>query len=309
MSRKNNKSEFSLTGLLIIALTKFCSFLPLRAAHAIGSGFGLLFYYLPNKAKQVAKINIEHCFPNLDVAQQNLLVKNSLKETGKTLTEMGAMWFWSSAKIQRYIQFENKELAINLFGKNQKPLMMLCPHLGCWEIVNFAISSFTPITSLYRPPRVKMIDKIMLQARRRGGGVLVPTSNTGVKALYRALRKKQVVGILPDQDPGEGKGIFAPFFGIPANTMPLAGRLISQTKPQVYLVYGERLKKGKGYKVIIKPAPDQILVSDQDRIATIINALVESGVRHIPEQYQWTYKRFKFQPDGSKFYAAMNQHK
>ena len=309
LSKNKKKSEFSFVGLLLIAITKFCSYLPLRATHALGSGFGLLFYYLPNKAKQVAKINIQRCFPELDSTQQNSLLKKSLKETGKTFTEMGAMWYWPPKKIQRYIHFENTELLDSLSGDNQNATMILCPHLGCWEIVNLAISPYAKMTSLYRPPRIKMLNKIILKARTRSGGFMAPTSNSGVKTLFTALRKKQLVGILPDQDPGEGKGIFAPFFNIPANTMPLAGRLISQAKPQVYLVYGVRLEKGKGYNIVTKAAPDQILITDQERIAAIINALVEGGVRQFPEQYQWTYKRFKFQPDGSKFYAAMNRHK
>lgn len=307
MANNKKKSDFRLAGLVVIAIVRFCSFLPLRAAHAIGSSLGLLFFYLPNKTKRIASFNLQNCFPTLNATEHKRLLKKTLQETGKTLTEMGAMWYWSAKRIQKHIHFEDEELIKSITGSMQKGTMILCPHLGCWEIVNLALCSLSHMTSLYRPQRIGMLNRIILKARQRSGGTLVPTSNSGVRALYKALRTQQLVGLLPDQDPGENKGIFAPFFGIPANTMPLAGRLISQTRPQVYLVYGIRLAKGRGYNIVIKQAPEQILIAQQDRIAVIINSLIEASVKEYPEQYQWTYKRFKYQPDGSDFYAKMDQ--
>ncbi|VAW79846.1 Lipid A biosynthesis lauroyl acyltransferase [hydrothermal vent metagenome] len=306
MAKNKEKKSFQIAGLMVSVIARFCSFLPLRAAHAIGSGLGLLFYYLPNKTKRITLFNIQHCFTDHCSSEHQQLLKKTLKETGKTLTEMGAMWYWSNKKLLKHTHFEGEELLNNTIEPSKKAAIILCPHLGCWEIVNLAICSKTHLTSLYRPQRIKMLDRIMLAARQRSGGTLVPTSNSGVRSLYKALQSQQLVGLLPDQDPGEGKGIYAPFFGIPTNTMSLAGRLITQTKPQVLLVYGVRLTKGRGYKVIIKQAPEQILIADQDRIAMIINNLIETSVREIPEQYQWTYKRFKYQPDGSNFYADMD---
>lgn len=307
MSKNKPQSEFRLAGLIVVAIVRVCSFLPLRATHAIGAGFGLLFYYLPNKTKLIASINIQRCFPKLDAIEHSQLLKKTLKETGKTLTEMGAMWYWSTKKLQKYFYFDDENLLNAIIEPSNKSTMILCPHLGCWEIVNLSMCSVAHMTSLYRPPRIGMLDKIILKARQRSGGTLVPTSNSGVRALFKALRKQQLIGLLPDQDPGENKGVFAPFFGIPTNTMPLAGRLITQTRPEVYLVYGLRLAKGRGYKIMIKQAPEQILTAEQDHIAIIINDLIEDSVRQHPEQYQWTYKRFKYQPDGSNFYAEMNK--
>ena len=303
MSSRHKKKKAGIAGTFIVTVVRLCSLLPLRAAHALGSFLGILFYYLPNKSKRIARINIQHCFPELDTAAQDKLLKKTLKETGKTFTEMGAMWYWPAEKLQRYIYFDDPDAFEQLYHDKQHAGLLLSPHLGCWEIISIAISGRAPLTSLYRPHRLEKLNRIILNARQRSGATLVPTTNSGVKTLYSKLRQKELIGILPDQDPGEGKGIYAPFFGVSANTMPLAARLISQAKPRVYLTYSIRLEKGRGYKIMLKKAPEKILLATPDEVVRIINELVEDSVRETPEQYQWTYKRFKTRPDGSHFYA------
>jgi len=156
------------------------------------------------------------------------------------------------------------------------------------------------MTSLYRPPKLTELNDFLVSARRRTGNTLVPTTAFGVKALYASLKKGNMAGILPDQDPGPS-GIFAPFFGIQANTMSLVTKLAQRTHAPVIIAYAERLSWGRGFITHIH-AVDSQEITDANSVAaaSALNRAVELCVREKPEQYQWIYKRFKKRPQGEQ---------
>jgi len=172
------------------------------------------------------------------------------------------------------------------------------PHLGDWELIGLYCSTLGPITSLYRPQRRSESNKLILQGRQRLGATLVPTDLNGVRALYRALAKGEMIGVLPDQNPGKGKGVFVPLFGISTNTMVLLPRLAHKYKPVVLYSYAERLPWGRGYHLHFVPASEDLASADLHTAATSLNQGLEQEIRKIPEQYMWLYKRFKKRPDG-----------
>lgn len=142
---------------------------------------------------------------------------------------------------------------------------------------------------------------------RRGrealGAHLVPADQSGVRALLQTLQEGNLVGILPDQDPGRDRGVFAPFFGIEANTMTLLSRLAQKTGAPVFLVFAQRLPKGTGYRLVCRPCPSLIATGTLEESVNALNGAVEGVVREIPEQYLWSYKRFKTRPGkGQHFY-------
>jgi KDO2-lipid IV(A) lauroyltransferase len=159
-------------------------------------------------------------------------------------------------------------------------------------------SSRYPLTILYRPSRVGM-DELSCQGRGRLGGRVVATDAAGIRALLGALRRGEVLGILPDQDPGEeGGGVFASFFEIAASTMTLVSRLALKTGAPVFLTWAERLPQGRGYTLHLQPLPDVTAAASLEESATALNRGVEAAVRTLPAQYLWAYKRFKTRPLG-----------
>jgi KDO2-lipid IV(A) lauroyltransferase len=103
------------------------------------------------------------------------------------------------------------------------------------------------------------------------------------------------VGLLPDQVPPEGLGVWAPFFGRPAYTMTLAARLQQQTGAQLLVLWGERLPRGAGYRIHVSdgPALPAAGASGEQVAATAVNAAMEALIRLCPEQYLWGYHRYK----------------
>ena len=153
---------------------------------------------------------------------------------------------------------------------------------------------------LYRPPRTIALEPIIKQRRERFGGELVAVDAAGIKKLLRAVRKRRPVGILPDQEPDADGGVFADFFNVPANTMTLLPRLAGKSGARVVCLAVERKSKGRGYVVhIVKPEAG-IVDADIEVATTALNRTVEHCVAINPNQYCWSYRRFRLLPDGSR---------
>lgn len=284
----------------VITIVKVFAFLPLPLSHALGAALGWLIWRLPTRVRTTTRTNIRLCFPHLSTSAQQRLGRQSVMETGKTFTEMGALWCWPPQRIKPLVTAVENQSVLHEAMQKQRGVILLCPHIGAWEMVNLYCHQQYPMTALYRPPRMQGLNDFILQARQRTGARLVPTSASGVRRLYQALAKKELIGILPDQDPGQGAGSYAPFFNIPANTMTLVSRLLAKTGATLIYAYAERLPRGQGYRMHFHPATDAIYDPDVGTSLTAMNQGVERCVREVPQQYQWSYKRFKSRPKGSK---------
>lgn len=284
-------------GLLRAALRLF-AFLPLPLAHALGATVGWLGWLSRGRLRRVTEANLALCFPERTPAERRRLGRRSLMEAGKTLTEMGAMWLWPPERAEALVREVDGDATARALHAGGRGVIALIPHLGCWEICNLYFGRRYPLTALYRPPRMAALRDTIHRARERVGARLVPTTASGVKALHAALAAGEVIGVLPDQDPGRGAGVFAPFFGIPTNTMTLVARLAQRSGAPVVIVYGERLPRGRGYRIHLEAVDEAIHDPDPVVSATVMNAAIERLVRRCPEQYQWSYKRFKTRPAG-----------
>jgi KDO2-lipid IV(A) lauroyltransferase len=179
-----------------------------------------------------------------------------------------------------------------------KGVILAAPHLGSWELCGLYSAIRYPISSLYRPPRLEALDVIMRAGRENTAARLIPTEARGIRSLIQALNGAQCVGIPPDQVPNVGNGVYAPFFGIDAYTMMLITRLAAKRRTPVIFIYARRLRGG-GYHVHYHGAPAQIYNPNPVIAATALNQGVENIVRECPEQYVWSYKRFKDRPSGA----------
>jgi len=273
--------------------------LSLKNCHRVGALLGRLFNLIPNRTRHVTRTNIRLCFPEMHVQTQNKLVKTSLIETGKTLTEASPMWVWPKNKLFGLIKNVHGEELITSAIKNNKGVILALPHLGNWELFGLYVSNKYPTTSMYQKPKMQQLDSIVKHGRERLGAKLVPADNQGVRAMLKALKNNECVCILPDQEPTTGTGIFAPFFNLQAYSMTLVSRLAKKTNAEVIIAYSKRLKNGRGYEIIFT-APDEmeekLKLDSLDDSVFYLNKEMEKTIRAVPEQYQWGYKRFRTQP-------------
>ena len=285
------KLNLSLAKIFITLL----AMLSLKNCHRFGSSIGWFLSVIPNRNLHVTKTNIQICFPEMEKQEQQKLVKKILIETGKTLTEAAPVWQWNKNKLFSHIKNIHGEKQVQQAIENQHGVILALPHFGNWELLGLYCSSKYPTTTMYKKPRLSQFDSLIKNGRERFGAMLVPTDNQGIRAMLKALKNNQLICVLPDQEPQEGNGVFAPFFNIQAYSMTLISRLTNKTNAKVFIAYSKRLAKGKGYEINFIPL-DEINVDSVEDSVVYLNNEMEKCIRETPEQYQWSYKRFRKQP-------------
>jgi KDO2-lipid IV(A) lauroyltransferase len=267
-------------------LFRLLSYLPLWALHALGWALGWIAFLGSSDYRHRFLENVALA----GVGRDDWMA--AVGESGRLIAELPRLWlgrpvpvFWDGA--------EHVEAAL----AQVKGIVFLTPHLGCFEITAQAYAARygvagRPMTVLFRPPRKAWLHAVVMQSRQRPGLATASTTLAGVKQLIKVLRSGECVGLLPDQVPPEGLGVWAPFFGKPAYTMTLSARLAQQTGATVLVAWGERLSWGRGYVVHVMPM-QQTLSGDMSEAAAQINQAMEGLILQSPQQYLWGYARYK----------------
>ncbi|WP_019557224.1 lysophospholipid acyltransferase family protein [Thiomicrorhabdus arctica] len=297
-AKKRTVNDQAWLGALLKGLVIAFSWFSLAWNQRLGRGIGWLLIWLPNSQKSIARKNLQVVYPDLRPDEQKVLLHNTLFELGKTITELGPMWCWPNQQILPLIKEIKGQALLDEAITNQKGVIFLGPHIGNWELNAIYLASRYPSTFLYRPPNVSSVESFMKKARSRFGGKLVPTDLRGVRTLIKALKNNEVTGILPDQDPGESGGVYAPFFGRPARSMTFVSKLVQKTDCAVLFMMMERLPNAEGYRLHFLPTDADIGSTDELVATTALNAGIEACIALAPEQYLWSYKRFRHPPAG-----------
>lgn len=284
---------------MAVRLIKLFSYLPLPLVRLLGRLAGGLMYLVPNRERHNASVNLRLCFPALDERARNRLLRRVLRENATTMLEMPAAWCRPSSYWLKRIRIADGGALMREKLALGKGVLVAAPHQGNWEVGVHALATTAPATILYRPPRQAGLETLIVEGRSRQGATLVPIGASAIRAMYGALRKGEMVTILPDQQPkpGRGAGVFAPFFGQPALTMTLLSRLARKSGAPVLLTWAERLDDGS-YLLHFREASPEVAHADDEVATEAMNRDIEAVVSSCPQQYLWTYRRFGFQPDG-----------
>ncbi len=288
--------------LLARGLLTICAWLPLSLLQALAAIFGIAMNLCPTRMRETTRYNLRLCFPTLPDRELHTLVAESLRETAKTALEMGKCWRLPVDKVLALVrEIEGGDILEDAYQQG-KGVILLAPHLGNWEIFGYYFTEKYPSTFMYQPPKNHYFDEMIRNARSRGQARLAPTNRQGVAILLKALKRGEMVGLLPDQEPAEEGGEFADFFGVPALSMTLVSRLVERTGARVICGYARRLPRGRGFDLKVHAADPLIYDADLQNSVRGLNRTVEKCVSEAVSQYQWEYKRFKRRPDGSRFY-------
>ncbi|MBX2836728.1 MAG: lysophospholipid acyltransferase family protein [Gammaproteobacteria bacterium] len=289
-----------MTALFIRGLVRCLGVLPLPVNQWLGYLIGQVAYGTRSKSRQIALVNIKICYPNMDPDEQKKLARLSLIETGKSLTEAAWIWTNSLERIQSRITYADGHELYQEYVEQPEGLLIATPHWGAWELCSLPLSQDRKFTYLYREPRLRALDEPLIRWRAHLGGHPATLDTVGIRKALRVLKSGETLGILPDQEPDRNNGVFAPFFGTEANTMTLFHKFASRPKVNTLVCLVERLPRAKGWKVrFIKPDA-AINASDKLQAAIAVNRTVEHCIAINPAQYNWSYKRFRYLPDGGK---------
>lgn len=277
---------------LLYFLLRLIGRLPLRTLHGVGALLGRLSLRLDGKAVRNTDVNLRITRPQLDEAARVALLRETMIESGKSITEIAKIWGSDAERALDLVREVRGEALFDAALAAGKGVIIAAPHLGCWELLNYWLCRKTPMAILYRPPRMAAIEGLLRKARGALAPEQVRAEGAGVRTLFKRLGAGGTVGILPDQKPREGEGQFAPFFGRDALTMVLLPRLAARTGATVLFAFAERLPRGEGFRIHLQPAPEGLADGDQRVACTALNRGVEGCVELAFAQYQWHYKRY-----------------
>lgn len=292
---------------LLYALAATLARLPWRWLLRIGDALAARSIRHDSRESRVTRRNLELACPDLLPGQREQLQREVLRTTARQALETLRLWTRPRAENLALIREQHGVEHFDAALAAGRGVIVAAPHYGNWELLNQWLAARTPLAILYKPPDSAIGEAFLNRVRAAHAEpgaaervTQVRAEGAAVRQLWRLLKDGGVVGILPDQQPKAGDGEFAPFFGVPALTMTLLGRLAERTGATVLLAWCERIDSDAGdgpvFALHIEPAPTGISDAEPARGVVALNAAVERIARRDPAQYQWTYKRYSLRP-------------
>jgi lipid A biosynthesis lauroyl/palmitoleoyl acyltransferase len=279
---------------VIIGIMHLAVFIPFKLQLIISKIFSYLFIILAYKKYQIAKINISKCFPELDKSSQNKIIKQHFADFFMSLFETAMCFYTSSRRLKKLYQFDNKHILQQALDNNDN-VILLAGHFTTLMITGRFLTDNFQVANIYRPQNNKLFGHIMVKSFECYGAKMVNVRDN--KSVIRTLKNGIPIWYAPDQDLGNKAGVFAPFFGVPANTLTSTAKLAKMANAKVIAFNFYRHKDGYNCSFEeIKNFP----IGDDLTDATTINKVIEGQILLAPSQYLWTHRRFKTRPKGEK---------
>jgi len=285
-------------GALVVGFLRLFALLPWRVVQGLGAFIGWLMWRLPTDTREVARINLSKCFPELDADALEKLLRRSLIDIGKTLTESACAWIWPAGKSLALVREVQGLEVLQQALASGKGVVGITSHLGNWEVLNhFYCAQCKPII-FYRPPKLKAVDDLLQRQRVQMGNRVAPSTREGILSVIKEVRRGGAVGIPADPEPSLSAGFFVPFLGTRALTSKFVPGMLDHKKSLGVFLHALRLEDGSGYRVIIEAAPEAMYGEDVEAAVASMSETIGNYVRTYPSQYMWTMKRFKKRPEG-----------
>jgi len=274
--------------------------LPWPLLRTLANGVAWLWMRSNARESRVTRRNLELAYPELDRTGHASLQREVLRSTALQAFETLRLWSRPPAdNLRAHLRERHGEALYDAALASGKGVIVAAPHFGNWELLNQWLASRGPIAVVYKAPDDPASDAFLQMARGGHNVQQVRAEGTAVRQLFKVLKDGGATGILPDQQPKAGDGVFVPFFGIPALTMTLVNRLAERTGAIVLYGWCERTGPGMQFALHIEAADPSVFNPDPELAATALNAGIERIARRDPAQYQWTYKRYTLRPEGS----------
>lgn len=289
-----------LKGYIVIGALHLLALLPWCLIQKVGTVCGWLIWIFPTRAREVARINLAHSFPDLSPDEVDELARKNMIVTAKTFAENICVWLWPTQKtLSRIKEVEGLEILQKALAE-EKGVIGVTFHLGNWEAINQFFSSQCDPLIFYRPIKWKELENLLHKHRTKVGNRAVPSTKEGVLSIIKEVRKGGVVGIPADPEPARTAGLFVPFFGTTALTSKFIPSMAAGGKATVIFTCAIRLDDCSGYKIIFEEAPEDIYSNDMTVAIHAMGQVIEDWIKRWPLQYMWCIKRFKNRPDGEE---------
>ncbi|WP_432211026.1 lysophospholipid acyltransferase family protein [Acinetobacter variabilis] len=282
-------------------LLKYISRQPLSVSRWIARILALIVnIFKVSKTSDVIRLNLEISLSELSTQERERITRAAIRNELMSYFEFFSIWGSSNQKnIERVHKVIGEDLLHDALAQN-KGLVLIVPHFGTWEIMNAYVAQFTSMTIMYKPVKNQAADQFVRAARSREQANLVPTDESGVRQIFKALKQGGTTVILPDHTPNVG-GEYIPYFGVPLATSNLSAKLIQKTKARALFLYALR-NENAGFDIHIEVIDEEIYQGDANQGTGIIINTIENLIQRHPEHYHWSYKRFRAHEDLGNIY-------
>lgn len=273
---------------MVTILSHLLARLPLPVVHLFGGWAGWLVWCFSPAWRTRLNAHLELALGSYASAARN----KAIAEAGRQALELPFVWLRPQDEVLTYVVKVEGRALIEAALADGASVLVITPHLGCFELIAHYAATLAPVTILFRPPRKAALAPLMEAGRARGNVRVAPANVGGVRRLLKALRGREIVAMAPDQVPQAGDGMWVPFFGRPAWTMTLPARLSQVDGVRVIMGRVERLPRGAGYTLHFSPPREAVTGSLAQRCG-VINREIEHQILACPTQYLWAYNRYK----------------
>ncbi|WP_339724374.1 LpxL/LpxP family Kdo(2)-lipid IV(A) lauroyl/palmitoleoyl acyltransferase [uncultured Paraglaciecola sp.] len=278
---------------LSIVLLYSISWLPYKVQRGLSKGMGKLLQIFARRRYQIAKRNLELCFPNLTQEQRDRLLRANLEHAGMAIFETSMGWWWPNWRVAQQAEFENYQLIEEILAKG-KGVLAFAIHNMNLEFACRVVGLKNPSVVFYRKHKNKLMEYMQYHGRTRSNKYMIPRKD--VLGLLSALNDGEVCFYLPDQDYGRTKCEYAPLFAVP-QVATTTGSLLFAGQANCESVFMVSVRTTTGYKIKVLPGLENFPSGDDNYDVTRVNQMIEKMIMLAPEQYLWMHKRFKTRPD------------
>ena len=280
----------------ILAIKAFLLCLPWKARTAFGRSVGRAIYLLDAKHRGVSVANLSAAFPEAEKEKIRELSMRSFENIGKLMIEV----IFQKRREKTLLSLTAVEGWANLHeaSKGGRGYILVSGHFGNWEWVAFLQSSLGfPLEMVTRPLDNPYAENFLKKIREARGNRVVYKRNA-VKEMVKALKSGKGVAFVFDQNFGEEGGVFVRFFGRPAATTPVFGRIAARMNVPVLPVMA--YPDGRGYRIVyerpIVPEKDLSIEDNSMMIIRESTARLENAVRRVPWAWFWMHDRWRTKP-------------
>ena len=279
--------------MAIYFLLKFIAILPLSFLQRIALGVAYLLFRTNSSIKRITAINLRLAYPELN--EQDLQKRLRLSIQSQCMTYIEFVKCWGMSPQYNFNLLKNIHGA-ELLEKalvNQKGVIVVVPHFGCWELLNAWLNIYTQPMIMYKPDKIKGVNQYILNARQKFNATLVPTDETGIRQIFKHLKQGGLTVVLPDHLPKASGGIYSHFFQQNTLSATLVSKMAAKTQCNVIGLSCIRNPELSSFDVYCTELPQTILSKDLQQSVDSLNLAMQEMIQLAPEQYIWSYKRFR----------------
>lgn len=271
--------------------------LPYRQLVKIGLWLGRLSMRLLPGRVEIARRNLELCFPEMRLEEREKLLQRNFESVGMGVIETGMAWFWPDWRIRHCFSVSGYEHMARA-RQQGRGVVLVGMHFLTLELGARIFGMLNPGIGVYRPNNNALLDWLQTRGRLRSNKDMLDRHD--LKGMIRALKKNEILWYAPDHDYGKTNSVFVPFFNVSqAATTAGSYMLIKSASPAVIPFVPRRKADGSGYELIIlEDIGETMRGGNKESVATQMNQAIERAVMMAPEQYMWLHRRFKTRPEG-----------